>query len=460
MVKSCPICGATPMPGARFCRACGSPLKAASASDGSSEVVSPLAQTIPLAGEGRPTDGIAPGDASYAKPDTARVRHEEMERLLSQNPEHDNGKPDVVSQDLSKLPVSEKLSETEPGAEQSAATASSSSTEKKNVVTPSRRKWQLAAALLLFIALTAGVLAIYYSRRPASIDAGGTSPIAISDQKKLVDEQFKEAENLLAAGDTDGAIAKLRYAVKLDPSNAEAHFRLGRALEKKGERREAITEYRAATESDPSNTIAWRALASAQFSEKLYQDAAESYARIISQMDDAEIDDNLRLDYADALRLAGRTEEARTLYQKVSASESRDLAERANGQLAQLPQPQTVGGGDNETEPREQRPSVNHSRPSEEGGANNTLAVNSQQSAPVVPAPQPANNRPAEKSSDNYYREALNIVQGRDVKSLQRAELLRALQLFQNVRDGAHSSDAKRYVERLGKEYDRRRKND
>ncbi len=459
MVKSCPICGATPMPGARFCRACGSPLKAASTSDGSGEVVSPLAQTIPLAGEGRPTDGIAPGDASYANPDTARVRHEEMERLLRQNPEHDNGKRnDVVSQDLSSLPVSEKLSETEPGAEQAATTASSSSTEKKSVVTPSRRKWQLAAALLLVIALTAGVLAIYYSRRPTSIDAGGTSPIALSDQKKLVDEQLKEAENLLAAGDTDGAIAKLRYAVKIDPSNAEAHLRLARALEKKGERREAIAEYRAVTESDPSNIAAWRALASAQFSEGLYQDATESYARIISQIDDAEIDDNLRLDYADALRLAGRTEEARTLYQKVSASESRDLAHRANQQLAQLPQPQA--GGENETESREQRSSANQSRPAEEGGANNTLAVNNQQSAPVVPAPQPANNRPAKKSSDDFYREALNIVQGRDVKSLQRAELLRAMQLFQNVRDGAHSNDARRYAERLGKEYDRRRKND
>lgn len=459
MVKSCPICGAKPMTGARFCRTCGTPLQAAPAPGSSGEMVSPLAQTIPLAGEGRPTDGISPEDASYAKPDTARVRQDEMERLLRQHPDGGNGSPVIVSQDLQSHPLAEPAPQPEESAPQETAAATpASSVEKKSAAAPSRRKWQLAAALLLLIALTAGVLAIYYSRHPSATDTGGTSPIAISDRQKLLDEQLKEAESLLSAGDVEGAIAKLRYAVKIDPSNAEAHLRLGRALEQRGERREAINEYRAATQSEPSNTAAWRALAQAQFSESLYQDSAESYGRIIAQMNEADVDDNLRLDYADALRLAGQTEKARALYQKVASSESRDLAHRANEQLAQLPQ----SAVENEAQARDQRSNGAQPLKEEEVAAGNTLAVNSQPSAPPVAAPptQPVNNRPAESNSDEYYRQALNIVQGRDVKSLQRAELLRALQLFQNVRDGSHSGEARRYAERLGKEYDRRRKND
>jgi hypothetical protein len=81
---------------------------------------------------------------------------------------------------------------------------------------------------------------------------------------------------------------------------------------------------------------------------------------------------------------------------------------------------------------------------------------------PQLPALQlqaPAiDNRLGLNNNDQFYYEALNIVQGRDVKSLQRAELLRALQLFQNVQAGAHSADAQKHAERLGKEYDRRRR--
>ena len=315
--------------------------------------------------------------------------------------------------------------------------------------------------LLLCIALTAGALAYFFSRQSATNDAGGASPISISDQKKLVEEQLGEAETLLASGDTDGAIAKLRYAVKLDPANAEAHRRLGRALEKKGERREAIDEYRAAVENDSSNTAALRSLASAQFSEGLYNDSAESYARIIAAMNDADVDDNLRLDYADALRLAGRTEEARALYQKVTGSESLDLAHRASENLAQLPPPQM--NGSNASDERDARSqSTAQNRPSNEGAAtqpgNTTLAP----VQPIAPAASntTANNRAPESNAEQFYSQALNIVQGRDVKSLQRAELLRALQLFQNVRSGPHADDARKYEDRLGKEYDRRRKND
>jgi tetratricopeptide (TPR) repeat protein len=447
------------LPGARFCRACGAPLNAIGAHDTGS-TVSPQAQTIPFAGEGRTTDGISPEEHGYTGADTARVKQDEIDRLLRQMPAgHESRASGAVAAELPQTvaPLDARLA---PTVVDEAETASPSSTVAGKAANASsnRRIWQAAAALLLVIALAAGALAYFFSRQSATNDEGGASPISISDQKKLVDEQFKEADALLAAGDTDGAIAKLRYAVKLDPSNAEAHRRLGLALEKKGERREAINEYRAATESDSSNTATWRALAAAQFAGGLYTESAESYARIISMMNEKDVDDNLRLDYADALRLAGRTEEARALYQKVTSSESLDLAHRASEQLTQLPPPQTGGGNNGAADTRS---STAQNRTTNEGAA--AAQATSTSPAPVQP-PAPANtaasNRAPENSDERFYTQALNIVQGRDVKSLQRAELLRALQFFQNVKSGPHADDARKYADRLGKEYDRRRKND
>ncbi len=480
MSKPCRICGATPLPEARFCRACGALLSAVAAPD-TGNTVSPLAQTIPFTNEVRPTDGISPEDNGYAGADTGRVKQEEIDRLIRQTPD---GRESGLRADSGEMhrtgdaPVDPRYAATVVEAETATPASNNVATPASNVaVAPAsnvagkaatapstsstaRRIWQAAAALLLCIALTAGALAYFFSRRPATNDTGGASPISISDQKKLVEEQLAQAETLLASGDTDGAVAKLRYAVKLDPANAEAHRRLGLALEKRGERREAINEYRAAVENDSSNTAALRALASAQFSEGLYNDSAESYARIINAMNDADVDDNLRLDYADALRLAGRTEEARALYQKVTGSESLDLAQRASRNLAQLPPPQV--NGSNASDERDARSqSAAQNRPSNEGAATQPGNTTPAPVQPIAPAPAntAANNR-AESNEERFYTQALNIVQGRDVKSLQRAELLHALQLFQNVKSGPHVADARKYEDRLGKEYDRRRKKD
>lgn len=461
MDKLCRICGSTPLQGARFCRVCGTPLKATGAAE-SSDPVSPLAQTIPLVGEGRPTDSIASEEAGYNVQHTARLKQEEMERLLRQTPP--NGLEDTIRVVADEpQPLASSNSPTIVDAVR-LETASPSSGVAQNIVASNaqrpaparpRRMWQAAAAILLCVALVAGALAFFYSRRPASVETDATAPISISDQKKLFDEQLSQADSLMAAGDMDSAIAKLRYATKLDPTNAEAQRRLGLALEKKGERREAIEAYRAATERDPGNTAAWRSLASAQYSEGLYNDSADSYAHIINAMDQAAVDDKLRLEYADVLRLAGRTDEARALYQKVSESESFDLARRAREQLAQLPLPTSQPNGTRPADAREPSESVAGNLPPE------TMRSQPNLTAPpaVPPPPAPvASNRPVENSSDRYYSQALNIVQGRDVKSLQHAELLRALQLFQNVRSGPHAGDARKYEDRLGKEYDRRRK--
>ncbi|MBC7910693.1 MAG: tetratricopeptide repeat protein [Pyrinomonadaceae bacterium] len=467
--KLCRICGAAPVPGARFCRVCGTPLQTSTGAD-TGNAVSPLAQTIPLAGEGRPTDGIAPEDFGFSKPETGKVGQDEFERLVRRPQNGGESQPQLDAGVLSRSNAPTVVMETEQAGDGANTVSPSSAGAGQPPVAPApavarpRRTWQFIAIGLLCIALVAGALAIFYSRQPSSSEVGGSTPISISDQKKLVDEQLAEADALLATGDIDGAIAKLRYAVKIDPSNSEAHRRLGHALEKKGERSEAIDEYQAATRSDASNTAAWRALAAAQFNDGRYSDSAESYTQLINAMDEREVDDNLRLEYADALQKAGRIEDARAQYQRVTDSESLDLARRASEQLKLLPPPVGDENTNNANNARDHRaedlaaqtrtPDANASQ-----AANNTTIVPVQQPAPVAAAP-PNNRAPENNNPDKLYFEALNIVQGRDVKTLQRAELLRAMQLFQNVKSGPHSSDAKKQEKRLGKEYDRRRKND
>src|SRR5215210_1556132 len=82
MVKPCPGCGAATAPEARFCRLCGAPLHAGAGARESDAPISPLAQTIPLTGEGRATDALNSDEPRRAASDTSRVGRVEMENLL------------------------------------------------------------------------------------------------------------------------------------------------------------------------------------------------------------------------------------------------------------------------------------------------------------------------------------------------------------------------------------------
>src|SRR5436305_8188387 len=77
----CPSCGTTAVPEARFCRLCGAPLKAGGALEGE-EPVSPLAQTVPLKGEGRATDGLSAEDERRGASKTSRVDRAEIDNIL------------------------------------------------------------------------------------------------------------------------------------------------------------------------------------------------------------------------------------------------------------------------------------------------------------------------------------------------------------------------------------------
>ena len=56
---------------------------------------------------------------------------------------------------------------------------------------------------------------------------------------------------LLNAGDLDGAIAQFRSAINSVPNFAPAHYQLGIALDRKGDKAEAAKEFQQATALDP-----------------------------------------------------------------------------------------------------------------------------------------------------------------------------------------------------------------
>jgi tetratricopeptide (TPR) repeat protein len=445
------------MPGARFCRACGAPLATGSSRDGDAPV-SPLAQTIPLTGEGRTTDGLASDEARRAASDTTRVGRAEMEHILRRTPavladnQTADGDGEKSAPQTTMLAVENLSPAIGPALAATPAATAASRLEQPATTVRARRMWQVLAVVLLCVALVAGVLAFVLSRRAASTEADGSSPISISDQKQLVSEKLEEADVLLASGEFNRAVTVLRSAIKLDPSSVEAHMRLGTALEKTGARVEAIEQYSAATQSNPKDVAAWRALASAQFQEKLYPAAAESYRLLMEAAGDGGVDDETRLAYADALRLAGRTEDARTAYQKISASAPEGIWQAARQRLAELGPPASATGNT-------ERPRDDNNRAGQQAGTpGDEVTAPAATPTPMTSATPAIAGTAAQPDADAYYFKALNIVNGRDPKKLSDGELTAALNYFLRAQGGTHGAEARRNADRLGREYDRRRK--
>lgn len=471
MVKACPGCGAATVPEARFCRSCGAPLKAGASGHESEAPVSPLAQTIPLTGEGRATDGLGSDEARRVVSDTSRVGRAEMENLLRRSAaatparqiedgDGEKATPQTTmlaakqheTPALDSAPASTVVATPPPPPPPASNPAAAVEVAQPSINVRARRLWQVLAGALLCVALLAVLLAFILSRRASSTDVegGSTAPISISDQKQLVSEKLAEAETLLASGEFNRAITVLRAAVKLDPSSAEAHMRLGNTLERTGARTEAIDEYRAAAQSNPQDTAAWRALAAAQFEEKLYNDAAESYHRLMTATNEKDVDDETRLAYADALRLAGRTEDARAAYQKISASAPAEVTQLARQHLAEL--------GPVVVNPERPRDGVGDERAGGQSPASTEIAAPVASPTPVARAtPSPA-SAPVQSEADAFYFKALNIVNGREPKKLSDGELSAALNYFLRARNGTHGAEATKNAERLGREHDRRRK--
>lgn len=366
------------------------------------------------------------------------------------------------------------------GAQGSAASA------QAPAATPRKRSlWPVVLIVcggLLLVAVAGALLAVRYLIRPGQTDVSvvpATEPLA--DAKALAKERLNEAESLLAAGDLAGAIERLREAVRLDPTNARAHRRLGDVLLDAGDRRAAIEELRAATQFEPNDFTTWRALAAAQLAEGLPADAVESYKRLLALTGEA--DPNDQLSYADSLRLAGRADDARALYQKLSASQSAEVAAAARQHLAAFA---SAEASPTAQPTREARPGQEETEIASTANANANVATVPTQTTPTpapqsTPTPRPADASPADRyqrgvelwssnrgaavtefmaaarggSADANYYLGLSLVEGKDMGNLKRAEIVAALGYFQRAQSGSHGAQARRYVQQLEREFDR-----
>jgi tetratricopeptide (TPR) repeat protein len=289
----------------------------------------------------------------------------------------------------------------------------------------------------------------------------------------------------------EGAVARLREANALDPSNTKAHRRLAELLAESGARREAIEELRAVTRNAPEDFTAWRQLGAAQFAEGLYHDAAESYRRLVALVGVSATDPNDLLSYADALRLSGRPEEARGIYQRLASAPSTDVASAARERLAELaqPTPSPLPGPRHGEQASEQTPREGETASSVPAGPAATPAPVAPVPAPQpTPEPQPA--RPSEGTPAEHYRRGaelwnsnraaalaefraaarsgnpdahyylgLSYVEGRNLHALKRAEVVAALEHFQLAqRGGQFAEQSRRYAQQLEREFDRLRK--
>ena len=547
MQKSCPSCGADIFPGARFCRRCGGPLR----EDAGTADVSPRAATVPLQeAEGRATDALVPEQHGRPSADTSRVSLSEMERLLRSQqgpalnasdpepsrPQSQHAAHSAVTRPDS--PLDEELTITVPRSAPDTrdtsppagfdATSDLEATHDFEATRPAggahdedltliaadrqppqaavtraaepppaaRRRWPAVLGVLACVVALAGLatfVAVKLFRRPALTDLptqGPTAPPPAPEAAGAFEEKMAEAEALLAQGNMEAAVARLREANAIDPANSRAHRRLAELLLASGARREAIDELRAAARNAPEDFTVWRQLASAQFGEGLYREAADSYRRLLALVGDA-ADPNDLLSYADSLRLSGRAEEARAVYQKLRNAAPPDVAVLARLWLEEMAQAQATP-----TPTPHDAAQPGQQREGETASLNPPDAQASPQASPTPPArpqqqPTPqtpaareqaatpdehyrrgqglwSSNRPAALEEfraaaaggayDAHYYLGLSYVEGRNLHALKRAEVVAALQHFQLAQRGRqYVSESRRYQQQLEKEFDRLR---
>jgi tetratricopeptide (TPR) repeat protein len=354
-----------------------------------------------------------------------------------------------------------------------------------------KRMWpvvvaSVVAALLLTVA---GVmLFIRFRQQPASTGAATPAPAAAPDPKKLAEDKLSEAEGLLASGDLNAAVAALREAVRIDSSNVRARRRLADVLLESGARREGIEELRGLLKVDANDFTAWRALGFAQLGEGLYADAAESFSRLLALTGEAAQDPHDLLAYADALRQAGRADEARAVYQRLTSVPVAEVAEAARLRVSEMasatlaPSPEASPTPANELakgqQAETQLPPTN-ATPTPAPPASSTPAPpranptpQQQQQRPSSPDEHYARGvqlwssnrqaalqefRAAGNHPDANYYLGLSYVEGRDVRRLDRASLVAALRHFQIAQSGRFNGQAQQYVRQLGREFDRTR---
>ena len=360
--------------------------------------------------------------------------------------------------------------------------------------TPTARKlrWPVVVGLCVAAILAASAvtfIAFKLLRRLSLTDLpsqGPTAPTPAPDAAQRFEEKMAEAEALLAQGNMDAALQSLRDANAVDPANSRAHRRLGELLLAAGARREAIEELKAAARNAPDDSATWKQLAMAQFAEGLYRDAAESYRRLFALVGEAAADPADLLAYAASLRLSGRAEEARAIYQKLTTAAQPDVAESARRHLSELAQSQptpapTPRAGEQAGAQQQEEQTASLTQPTPQPTP--TPAPREQ------PTPTPAPTREAVVTPEEHYRHGqmlwssdrgsalnefraaaaggnydahcylgLSYVEGRNLHSLKRAEVVAALQHFQLAQRGRQFvAESRRYQQQLEREFDRLR---
>ena len=349
MSRTCSSCGAVTAAETRFCRHCGALLKAG-ATFGENETISPLAQTIPLSGEGHATSSFGTNDTGSTVSETKRVRSEEMEQLLRRSametvPDGGNIHESAADQNY-VVPPTSTLAPAPPVFAHAVAPAPAAAAPRP-VAPASRRQpraWMWMTGLLLLVAFPAAVLAYYFLHRSSAPESANNAPAVANSN------QPTEPVNANSSHAASGEVAA------------------------------------APPEAPPEETPKPTPQPSA---------SAPSSPR----------------------EARARPEAARETEAPVVATASPP---------ATTPPPAPVA-----------------------------------QATPTPPPAAPTNTNgttTAQADSEVFYFQAVNIVDGRDPRTISRAELLRALQLFQNVKSGPHAGEAKRQAERLGKELDRLRK--
>jgi tetratricopeptide (TPR) repeat protein len=547
MQKSCPSCGAELFPGARFCRRCGTPVRDDA---GTGEVSPRAATVPLQEAEGRATEGLAaeqgrpspetsrvslsdmerllrsqhdstpkaqpnathsavtrpdvPGDEELTisvprrAPDTrdtfahadsdGNPDPEATHDFEATRPARDSHDEDSRDEELTRVGPTRVATQSE-GVGARAATKADGGGVGPSI--PTRRRWPVVVGVsagVLVLASLATLAGFRLLRRPSLTDLpsqGPTAPTPAPDAAQRFEEKMVEAEAMLAQGNMEAAVARLREANAVDPSNSRAHRRLAELLLASGARRDAIEELRAAARNAPDDFTVWRQLAMAQFAEGLYRDAADSYRRLLALAGDA-ADPNDLLSYADSLRLSGRADEARAVYQKLTASASPDVADLARQRLGELAQyqPTPTPAPHEASQPGAQQPREGESASLTQPGAQPTPQPTPQPQPTPTPAKREqaatpeehyrrgqmlwSSNRPdaleefrasaAGGDFDAHYYLGLSYVEGRSLHSLKRAEVVAALQHFQLAQRGRQFvAESRRYQQQLEKEFDRLR---
>lgn len=441
--------------------------------DGETTLVVPVADTPPVA----QTSALTPLRVSdLMNQDDLQTAHTGGARDAQSNvPLSATAERSVVDSDDEQTIIRDSLTWNRAGGEEGVAIRQSRA--------KGWRWWLVASTCVATIAagLTLAALTYMYSRQLATPLAEASQSVAIEAPEARSESLrlMAEAERLLAAGSIEAAISQLREAVRLDDRNARAQLQLGAALERTGKRSEAIVFYEAASALAPNEPQAWQQLAEAQFAEKRFAEAAQSYRRFFDLVGSSGVsraNDALRLRYAEALRLIGESEQPHLA--QVAASESAAGEETDAGKNAPpigSPEPNSVVRNPTDAEPATPTtpPDSSIARARD---ANKDAARKDSPETGLPPQERferavrlYATDRQAAlkefesvatRVPDAHYYLGLARTEGRPLQTVHRAILLQALKHFQTAQKagGRHSAQAKRLADQLGREYDRRRR--